>query len=81
MNNTPQEKEIDGPGLWLVKFKSAEATEVIRVMYGRMGMGGDYQLMTCSDASSPSGRVIPFWVTKKNLEKVYRKIKDPLGIK
>jgi hypothetical protein len=80
MNNT-KEKEIDGPGLWLVKFKGTEATEVIRVMYGRIGKDNHDQLMTCSDASSPSGRVIPFWVTKKNLEKVYRKIKDPLGIK
>jgi hypothetical protein len=73
------DKKINRPGLWLVKFRGEEATCVIRVVYGRIGDDLNYQLLTCRDVASPmSGGVIPFFVTEANIEKVYRKIKDPL---
>lgn len=72
--------EIDSPGLWLVKFHGDEATSVIRIIRGRYGQEKDASLLKCDNPGMPRQGVIPFWVTKKHLEKVYRKIKDPLGI-
>jgi hypothetical protein len=74
-------KEIDSPGLWLVKFRGTEECEVIRVVEGKMVHNANFELLTCRDQGYPSAGVIPFWVTEGNIEKVYRKIKDPLGTK
>jgi len=72
--------EIDSSGLWLVKFHGDEATSVIRIIRGRHVQGKGDSLLICDNPGMPRQGVTPFWITKKHLEKVYRKIKDPLGI-
>jgi len=78
--NNPRNKKIESVGLWLVKFKGSEACQVIRIVEGKLCQDENYQLLTCRDSGTPSAGVIPFWVTEGNLEKVFRKIKDPLEI-
>jgi len=72
-------KKIDSAGLWLVKFDGNPEAEVIRIVEGKMGQDTEYQFLTCRETGDPNAGVIPFCVTKGHIEKVYRKIKDPLG--
>lgn len=73
--------KINSDGLWLVKFKGQEAPEVIRVVWGILGTRKEEERLTCREVGNPSHGVIPFSITEKHLEKVFRKIKDPLEIK
>lgn len=75
--------KIDSTGLWLVKFRGNEEAEVIRIIKGTIGIGTGKreELLTCRDTGNPSKGAVPFFATEKHLEKVFRKIKDPLRIK
>jgi hypothetical protein len=65
------DRKINSPGLWLVKYRGAEAAEVVRVIRNDNG-----ELIICDYPGDPQSGGSRLRFSEEHLERVYRKIEE-----